>query len=61
MTTRRVLRPPRFPLFRGWWIAIAQNVAPRWFHGREHHFPTFALADAPAGAAVTRVVSASIW
>lgn len=66
MTARRALHGPRFSLFRGWWIAIAQNVAPRWFHARERRryeeenrrllsssdLPTFALVGAPAGEVV---------
>ena len=74
MTARRVLHGLRLPLLRGWWIAIAQSVAPRWFHARMHRrheeesrrllsssdLPTFALADASAGEAVTRVMSSSM-
>jgi hypothetical protein len=58
MTRKGLVRRPRINLPYGWWIAIAQNVAPRWFHPRERRrmeehrrrlltssdLPTFALA-----------------
>jgi hypothetical protein len=60
----------RFQLLHGWWIAIAQNVAPGRFHARERRrieednrrvlsssdIPTFALAGAPSTETATRVV-----
>jgi len=56
---------PRFRLY-GWWTAVAQNVAPRWFHARQKRLsderrarivavgttPAFGLADWPGERSV---------
>ncbi|MGD0084769.1 MAG: hypothetical protein ABSD78_16485 [Acidimicrobiales bacterium] len=65
---------PRFPVLHGWWIAIAQNVAPGRFHAREvrqveeynrrlltsSDVPSFALAGTPSAATATRVAQAGM-
>jgi hypothetical protein len=70
MIRRGGLGRPRFPLLHGWWIAVAQNVAPRRFHAREcrrheednrrvltsSDIPTFALAGSPSPETATSVV-----